>query len=179
MSPSSFLPMVASLGSRLSTVLRRSSSDLLTWDVPETPPSRSSLTGIWSRRLDVSAAPRMSESPMSRMSSALRASSGEPTCAAISPSTYAETFASSPGSAASGICGAIAGAAVVATGDIGAGASSANTDCGAGGWSGAASVIVVLHVQVVARAIILRLAMVMEWSSILLRTVARKTVPAR
>ena len=63
------------------------------------------------------------------------------------PSTYAETFASSPGRAASGICGAIAGAAVVATGATGAGASSANTDCGAGGCRGAASVIVVLHVQ--------------------------------
>ena len=147
MSPSSFLPIVASLGSRLSTVLRRSSSDLLTCDVPDTPPSRSSLTGIWSSRFDVSAAARMSESPMRRMSSALPAISGDPICAAMSPSTYALTFASRPGRAASGICGAIAGAAVVATGATGAGASRANTDCGAGGCRGAASVIVVLHVQ--------------------------------
>ena len=68
---------VASLGSRSSTVLRSSSRVAPTLDPSERPPSWSALTGDFSSRLEVSAAWRMSLSPMVRTSVAFAANSGD------------------------------------------------------------------------------------------------------
>ena len=77
---------VASLGSRSSTVLRSSSRVEPTLDPSESPPSCSAFTGDLSNRLEVSAACRMSLSPMVRTSVAFEANSGDRGAAFISES---------------------------------------------------------------------------------------------
>jgi len=102
------------------------------------PPSCIALTGILSRRFDVSAARRMSASPIVRTSLALALNCGELGSVDMSASTYPDTLASRPGSAVAGTAGASFGAAVAATAWGGAGAVRVSMlSCGAGGASGA------------------------------------------
>ena len=65
--------------------MRRSSSSVVpTFEPSDSPPSCSALTGVLSSRFEVSAACRMSPSPMVRTSVALAANSGERGAAASS-----------------------------------------------------------------------------------------------
>ena len=84
--PRNFLAPAAWPGSRSSTVRRRSSRVLPTFELPDRPPSLSALTGIWSMRLDDSAANRTSSLPMLRTSAALVSHSGERAAAFMSES---------------------------------------------------------------------------------------------
>ena len=70
--PRNFLAPAACDGSRSSTVRRRSNSVLPTLDPCDSDPSLSALTGIWSIRLDDSAAKRISSVPMLRVRCAWR-----------------------------------------------------------------------------------------------------------
>ncbi len=88
------------MGSRFSTVFLSSSSVPPTLLPSDSPPSCSARTGEFSSRFDVSAAERMSASPMLRTSVAFAANSGERGAAASSDVMNVSTFASSPGSAA-------------------------------------------------------------------------------
>ncbi len=73
-------------------------------------PSLSAFTGVLSSRFEVSAALRMSASPMDRTASAWAAKSGEPVCAFVMACMKASTFWSSTGTCAESTCGAIFGA---------------------------------------------------------------------
>ena len=101
------------------------------------PPSLSARTGRSSIRLEVSAALRMSASPMVRTLSAWAANSG--LLASVEPSACMNesTLASSSGTTSAATCGAIFGAWVSITR---AGASAAvSWTTGSGGASGAAA----------------------------------------
>ena len=63
------------------------------WSPARCRPRCIALTGVWSRRLDVSAAPRMSSSPMDRTSSALAVKAGELGAASSSDVTNPSTLA--------------------------------------------------------------------------------------
>ena len=86
------------------------------------PPSLSALTGVFSSRLEVSAARRMSWSPMVRTFAAWAENSGDRVWALVSASRNPSTRASSAGTWDGSTCGAIAGACVAATGLAGSGA---------------------------------------------------------
>ena len=79
------------------------------------PHSSNARTGRSSIRLEVSAALRMSASPIVRTLSACAASSGLLTCAAVRAAMKLSTLASSSGTASAQTCGAIRGAWVVDT----------------------------------------------------------------
>jgi len=81
--PRNFLAPLASFGSRSSTVRRSSSRVEPTLEPSASPPSCSALTGDLSSRLELSAALRMSSSPIVRTSAALAVNSGERGSAAI------------------------------------------------------------------------------------------------
>ena len=99
------------------------------------PPSWRARTGCSSIRLDVSAALRMSASPMVRTLSAWAANSGLLTAVALSAVMKPSTLASSSGSASAETWGAIRGACVVVTA---AGASGAvRVSVASGGVNGA------------------------------------------
>ena len=86
MMPSSLRVPVTWLGSRSSTVRRSSSSVLPTLEPSASPPFLRAWTGLSSSRLEVSAALRMSASPIVRTLSACAANSGLLGCAFASAS---------------------------------------------------------------------------------------------
>ena len=94
---------VACLGSRSSTVRRRSSSVEATLAPSLSGPFCIARTGDASRRFDVSAAARMSSSPIAATSPAFAAKAGEWTSSSMIPSTYSATLASRAGTAAASI----------------------------------------------------------------------------
>ena len=86
------------------------------------PPSLIARTGACSSRLEVSAAFRMSASPMLRTLAAWAANSGDRVCAVSSAFRNPSTLSSRAGTVAGSTCGAMAGACVAATGRGGSGA---------------------------------------------------------
>ena len=100
------------------------------------PPSLSAFTGVLSSRLEVSAALRMSWSPMLRTLLAWAANSGDRVWALVSASRNPSTRASSAGTCDGSTWGAIAGAWVVATGLGGSGAVRVSVATWSGGVRG-------------------------------------------
>src|SRR5450759_5037141 len=133
--PRNFFSTLSLPGSRSSTVRRRSTSVWPTFEPCVRLPSLSALTGVLSSRFDVSAALRMSASPMDRTASAWAAKSGEPVWALVIACMKESTFWSSTGTWAASTCGAIFGAWVAVTEATAGGASSVSV--AVGGFSGA------------------------------------------
>src|SRR5437016_1308751 len=97
-------------------------------------------TGDCNSRFDVSAAARMSSSPIARTSPALAVKSGECTSSARIESTYSSTLASSAGTVA-GSTGTMPPAFSVATAATGAGGVNVRSDVAGGLRPGSAAVI--------------------------------------
>ena len=116
---------------------RRSSSVFPTVEPCAIPPSLSAVTGLSSIRFEVSAALRMSESPIVRTFSACAANSGLPLWAEPRACRNESTLASSSGIASAATGGAIFGACVSCTCSGASGAVRVMT--GSGGARGAGS----------------------------------------
>ena len=97
------------------------------------------MTGLSSIRLDVSAALRMSASPMVRTASAWCANSGLRAAVLVSATMNPSTLASSSGTSSGATWGAIAGACVATTAAGAGGAVRVSDACGGSSGAGAAA----------------------------------------